>query len=75
MAVSTLKDDLGVLRYPGDLMRNGPHKGHEFSGNSHYDLIGVFASSKELAVAFTQPHLRFPAEVLDCFRLLFEAQL
>jgi hypothetical protein len=38
-------------------------------------LIGVFAPRQELAVAFPQPHLRFPAEGLACVRLRFEPQL
>ena len=74
-AVAPLQDTGGVLKYPGALFGNGPHKGHKFSGNSYHDLVGVFASGRELAVAFTQPDLRLPADVLDHLGLLFEPQL
>jgi hypothetical protein len=61
------------LRDQGDLFGNGPHKGDEFTGNGHHDLIGVFTASAELSVPFTQPYLRFPTDVLDRFWKLFQA--
>jgi hypothetical protein len=37
-----LKNDGGILRCYGDLFGNGPHKGDQFPGDGHHDLIGVF---------------------------------
>jgi hypothetical protein len=51
----------------GDLCGNGPHKGDEFTGHGHHDLIGAFTAGAELSVTFTQPYRRFPPDVLDRF--------
>lgn len=44
-------------------------------GNSHHDLVGVFPAGDESSIALTEPHLRFPTDVLDDFRLVGEPQV
>ena len=56
---------------PGD----GPHEGGHFAGDGHHDLVGVLAPGHQPAVAFAEPHLRFPTDILDDFRELLQAQL
>ena len=56
-------------------MRNGPHKGTQFPGDGHDYPIRVFASCAQVSLAFAQPHLRFPTDVLEGFGQLFQAQL
>jgi hypothetical protein len=63
------------LRREGNFPGNGPHKGNQFSRNSHYDLIGVLAASHELSIPFAQADLRLPTEVLAWFGPLFQPQL
>jgi hypothetical protein len=58
-----------------NLLGNGPHKAHQFSGNRDDHLVGMFAPGHEAANAFAQPHLRLPADVLDGFGLLLEPQV
>jgi hypothetical protein len=38
-------------------------------------LVGMFPSGHQSSVAFTKPHLGFPADVLDDFGRLFKPQL
>ena len=59
----------------GDLFGNGPHEPHQFTGDGDDHLVGMFPSGHQASVAFTQPHLGFPADVLDAFGLLFTPQL
>jgi hypothetical protein len=66
-SASLLKDDLGLLGYHGDLFGNGPHQGDEFPGDGHHDLIGVFPSCAQLSVAFAEPYLCLPADILYGF--------
>jgi hypothetical protein len=54
---------------------NGPHASHEFTRNGPRDAVGVFPSSHELSVAFTEPDVRFPTDVLDDWRLFFQPPL
>jgi hypothetical protein len=70
---SLLKDDLGILGEHGDLLGNGPQKGNQFPGDGHHDLIGVFPPGAQLSVAFAQPYLGFPTDILNRFRPRFEA--
>jgi hypothetical protein len=63
------------LRREGNFPGNSPHKGDQFSRNSHHDLIGVLAASHELSIPFAQADLRLPTEVLDGFGQLFQPQL
>jgi hypothetical protein len=62
-----LKDDLSILGDHGDLFGNGPHKGHQFPGDGHHDLIGVFPSCAQLSVALAEPYWCLPADILDGF--------
>jgi hypothetical protein len=64
---SLRKDDLGLLGEYGDLFGNGPHKGDQFPSDGHHDLIGVFPSCAQLSVAFAEPYLRLPADILYGF--------
>ena len=64
-----------VLHGDGHLLGNGPQEASQFAGNGDRDHIGMFASCDEASVAFTEPHLRFPTDVLDDLRLFFESQL
>src|SRR4029453_139647 len=57
------------------LFGHGPHESHELTGNSYGDDVRMFASCHQLAVAFAQPDLGFPADVLNPLGLFFEAQL
>jgi hypothetical protein len=55
------------LRCHGDLGGNGPHEPHQLTGHGHDHLVGMFPSGDQSSVALTQPHLGFPADVLDDF--------
>jgi hypothetical protein len=57
------------------VLSNGPHERHQFPGNGHHDLVGMFPARDQLAIAFTQPHLRPPADVLEGFGPLFQTPL
>ena len=58
-----------------DLFGNGPHKGNEFPGDSHYNLISVFPPCAQLSVAFAEPYLCLPADILYGFGEFLQAQL
>src|SRR5215471_6770850 len=58
-----------------DLFCNGPHKSYAFTRNSDDNLVRMFASGNQVAMAFAQPYLGLPADVLDGLGLLFESQL
>jgi hypothetical protein len=58
-----------------NLLGNRPHKSDQFTRNSHGDDVGVFPSGHESSIAFTQPDLGLPADVLDDFGLLFQSLL
>ena len=49
-----------ALGYYGNLFGNGPHEPHQFTGNGHDHLIGMFASGNESPVTFTESHLGLP---------------
>jgi hypothetical protein len=70
-----LRGDSGILGRHGDLFGNGPHKGDEFPGDGHHDLIGVLPPYAQLAVASAQPHVGFPTDILNRFRQRSEASL
>ena len=57
------------------LVRHGPHQGTQFPGDGHDDPMRVFAACAQVSLAFAQPHLRFPTDVLEGFGQLFHAQL
>jgi hypothetical protein len=59
----------------GNLFGNSPHEPHQFTGNGHNHLVGMFASSDQAAAAFAQPNLRLPADLLEGVGLGFEPQL
>jgi hypothetical protein len=63
------------LRCDRNLFSNSPHKSRELTGNGYGDDVRMLASRHELAVAFAQPDLGFPADVLDHFGLFFASQL
>jgi len=58
-----------------DLFCHGPHKSYECTSTSDDDLVRIFASGNQAAIAFAQPYLCLPADVLDGLGLLFEPQL
>ena len=70
-----LTDDWGLLWCHGDLSGDSPHKGEEFPGDGHHDLIGGFPPCAQLAVACAAPYLRLPADLVAGFRALLQAQL
>ena len=57
------------------LLGDGPHESHEFTGNSYGDDVCMFASGYPLAVAFAQPNLGLPADVVKKLGLLFQAEV
>ena len=61
-----LRDTWGLWGHR-DLVRNSPHKGTQFPGDSHDHSIGVFAAGAQWAIALTEPHLGFPTDILDGF--------
>jgi hypothetical protein len=69
------KNDGGILRCDGDLFGNGPHKGDQFPGDGHHDLIGVFPPGAQSSIPFAEPYLCLPANILYGFGELFQAQL
>ena len=54
---------------------DGPDEGRHLTGNGDHDLVDVFASGDKPAVALAESHLRLPAQVLDDFGELFQAEL
>jgi hypothetical protein len=64
-----------VLHGARHLLGHGPYEASQFAGNGDRHHIGMFASCDEASIAFTEPHLRFPTDVLDDFGLFFESQL
>src|SRR5882724_2793289 len=64
-----------ALRCHWNLFGDSPHKARQFPGNSHDQLVGVFASGYQTAIAFAQLHLRLPTDVLDRLRELFQPEL
>jgi hypothetical protein len=61
-----LRDTRGLWGHR-DLLRHSPPKGTQFPGDSHDHSIGVFAAGAQLAIAFTEPPLGFPTDILDGF--------
>jgi hypothetical protein len=57
----------------GNLLGNGPQETDSFTGNGHHDLVGMFASGEQSAIAFTKPHLCLPADGLDDVGLVFQS--
>ena len=47
------------------LLGHGPHEADEFTRDGHSDDIGVFALRHQALVAFAQPDLRLPTDVLN----------
>jgi hypothetical protein len=58
-----------------DLLGNRPHASCQLTGNGHRDRGGMFAACDELPIAFTEPDLGFPTDVLDDFGLCFQSQV
>jgi hypothetical protein len=54
---------------------NGPQEAHQFPCNSHDHLVGMFPAGQQASIAFAQPHLGLPTDVLDGFGLCFQSQL
>jgi|RhiMetdeSRZDD1v2_1073273.scaffolds.fasta_scaffold167657_4 hypothetical protein len=69
-----LRDTRGLWGHR-DLLRNRPHQGTQFPGDSHDHPIGVFAAYTQLSRAFAEPHLGFPTSILDGFGRLFQPPL
>ena len=65
----------GALQCYRHLLGNGPHKTDQFTRNGDGHDIGVFPLGHQALVAFAQPDLRLPTDVLNHFGLVFEAQL
>jgi hypothetical protein len=57
-----------TLRCDRNLFGNGPQEPNQLSGNGHHDLVGMFAAGDESSLAFAQPDLSLPADLLDNFR-------
>jgi hypothetical protein len=57
------------------LLGNGPHEGLHFPGHGDDNLMSIFAFGHQLALAFTEPDLRFPTAGLEGWGELFPAQL
>ena len=64
-----------MLSVPRQPACNGPHEGTSFAGNGDHNLIGMFACGDELAIAFAEADLGLPADGLERWRELFQAQL
>ena len=58
-----------------DLLGNGPHKADQLPGDGHGHDMRVFALGPQALVAFAEPDLRLPTDVLHAFGLVFETQL
>jgi hypothetical protein len=54
-----------------DLAGDSPDKAGQFAGDRRSNNIGGLAASGEAAIARAQPHLPFPGDVADQFRLVF----
>jgi hypothetical protein len=63
------------LGWQGDFLGDGPQEGKPFACDGRHDLISMFTASGQFAVAFTQPCLGFPADILDGFGQFFQTQL
>ena len=61
-----------TLRCYRNLVGKGPHEPNQLPGNSHHDLVGMFAACDESSIAFAQPDLGLPADILNNFRVFFE---
>ena len=72
-----LDETIGVRDVGGhvDLLGDGPHEGRQGSGDGDDHLIRMFAACPELPVPVTQADLRFPTDVLEAFREVFQAAL
>src|SRR5882724_363972 len=59
------------------LLRGPPrrwlHEGNQYPIDGYHHLIGVFAPGAQLAVAFAQPYLGLPTDLLNRFWQLFES--
>jgi hypothetical protein len=58
-----------------DLLGNSPHKRDQLTGNGHDALIRMFAPCAELPIAFAQPGLGLPTDVLERLGELLQAEL
>jgi hypothetical protein len=56
-------------------MDNGPHEANQLTDRSYDDLVGMLTSGDQASLAFTEPALSCPADVLDDFGLGFASQL
>ena len=65
---------LSGLRSYGDLSGNSPQESRPLTGHGHGHHIGVLASCHEAPVTVTQPHVRFPTDVLEDLGWCFESQ-
>ena len=63
----------GTLQGKRHLLGHGPHKADEFTRDGHGDDVGVFALRHQALVAFAQPDVCLPTDVLNAFGLVFEA--
>ena len=56
-------------------MGHGPHETDSCTGNGPHDLVGMFASGEQSAIALTKPHLCLPADGLDDVGVFFPSSL
>ena len=59
----------------GYLPGNSPYKRTQFPCDGDNHLVGVFPAADQPPIAFAQPHLGLPTDILKRFRQRFEAQL
>lgn len=64
-----------ALRCHWHLCGYGPYNACQFPGHSHDHLVGVFAAGQQASIAFAQPHLRRPTDLLEGLRELFPPEL
>ena len=65
----------GSLAWERHRFGHGPHEADQLPRTGDGHDLGVFALGHQALVAFAQPNLRLPTEVLHTFGLVFEAQL
>lgn len=66
---------LVVLRPRGHGAGDGPHEGDQFPRDRRDRHVGMLPARHEAAVAFAEPHLCLPAEVLEGLRQAVDALL
>ena len=59
------RDDAEFSASMWHLTGDGPDEGRHFPGDRDHDLVGMFPPCREVSETFAQPHLGFPADVLD----------